>query len=457
LICWIGFQARNRPNTSSMKKGHVFALVVLLVINTLNFFDRQILGALAEPIRKEWALSDTALGMLGTAFTLLYAVVGLPLGRLTDTMLRNRLLAAGVFVWSLLTAATALAGNFWQLFLLRLGVGVGEATCAPAATSLIGDLYPARHRSRAISIFMLGLPIGIGLSFYLSSMLAHAFGWRKAFVFAGIPGIICAVAALLIREPPRGASETHAIGQRRRPGSPYWVALSTPTMLWLILSGALHNFNTYAMLSFMSPYLMRFHGADIRQAGTVAMLAYGLSGIPGLILGGMASDAMLRRRPDGRLWLGALSILVSAPLIYLALSQPRGSLTLFVILMACGSALSFTYYSAVYPTIHDVTEPALRGTAMALYFLAMYVVGASLGPVGTGFASDYFTRKAATAAGVTQFTAQTLEPFRAEGLRSAMMIIPLLLVGLAIVLYAGSRTVAKDAARLQDWARESSA
>src|SRR5262245_47736358 len=126
------------------------ALAVLFAINLMNFLDRQILGAVGESIRKEWQLSDTALGTLGTAFTLIYAAVGRPLGRLADKRNRTHILGAGVFVWSLLTAASGICTSFTQLFLVRLGVGLGEASCAPAASSLIGDLYPAQERSRAL-------------------------------------------------------------------------------------------------------------------------------------------------------------------------------------------------------------------------------------------------------------------------------------------------------------------
>ena len=122
---------------------------MLFFINLMNFFDRQILGAVGEDVRKEWALSDTALGLLGTAFTLLYAVVGVPLGRLADTKERKRILAAGVFVWSGLTALSGFARSFGQMVVARLGVGVGEATCSPASTSLIGDLFPGTRGDSA--------------------------------------------------------------------------------------------------------------------------------------------------------------------------------------------------------------------------------------------------------------------------------------------------------------------
>src|SRR2546426_6670234 len=188
----------------SSRAGAAYALTVLFLVNTINFLDRQVLGAVAEPVRKEWGLSDTALGYLGTAFVLLYALVGLPLGRLADKVPRKPILAAGVFLWSLLTAASGLAASYGQLFFFRLGVGVGEASCAPAATSLLGDLYPASQRGKALSLFMLGLPVGIALSYFLSGRIAQNYGWRHALFVAGLSGLLCAPALLALKEPARG-------------------------------------------------------------------------------------------------------------------------------------------------------------------------------------------------------------------------------------------------------------
>jgi MFS family permease len=432
-----------------------FALCVLFAINTMNFFDRQILGAVGETVKEEWKLSDTALGTLGTAFTLLYAVVGVPLGRLTDKFLRTWILSAGVAVWSLFTAVSGIAQNYSQLFFARLGVGVGEAACAPAATSLIGDLFPASKRAKALAVFMMGLPIGIALSFAVSSYVTHRYGWRPAFYIAGIPGLICAALALMMREPQRGASEVHAISGKKREGSPYKLVLSIPTMWWIIASGALHNFNMYAIGSFLVSFLVRVHKVDIFEAGMISMFTYGLAGIPGLFIGGMLADSIMKRRSNGRMLVAAISLLLSVPFIYFALGMPVGATTGFAVMMFMGCATMYVYYSTVYSTIQDVIEPSLRGTAMALYFFAMYVMGASLGPVGMGFLSSYFTKSAAAAAGVTDMSFEALRPFAPQGLHSALYIIPVLSLLLAIVLFAGSRTVTKDMERLQKWMRES--
>jgi MFS family permease len=434
-----------------------FALWVLFAINTMNFFDRQILGAVGEPIRKEFGLSDAALGALGTAFTLLYAFVGIPLGRLADQIGRKKILSAGVFVWSLLTVGSGLAQNFWQIFALRLGVGVGEASCAPAATSLIGDLFPANWRAKALAIFMLGLPVGVALSFAVSGTIAKQYGWRAAFFVAGIPGILCAIAVLFVREPRRGAAESHDIGGQKRAGSPYKLILALPTMRWIILSGALHNFNMYAIGAFITPFLMRYHGADIQSANFVSMIVYGVMGAPGLLIGGFVGDAVMKKRTDGRMLVGTLAITLSIPFLYFALSQPRGATAAFLILMGAGCALMYFYYSTVYSTIQDIVEPGLRGTAMAVYFFAMYVLGASLGPYATGIMSDFFTKRAAQAAGIADFSQTALEPFRAEGLHSAMYAIPILSVLLALILFAASRTVTKDIEKLQSWMKDSAA
>jgi MFS family permease len=268
----------------------------------------------------------------------------------------------------------------------------------------------------------------------------------------------------------RGMVEDHAVGSRRRPGSPYKLVLAIPTMWWVILSGALHNFNMYALGAFLVPFLIRYHHVSLSSAGKISMWVYGFSGIAGLIIGGIAADRMYRRRIDGRLIVATVALAISAPPMYLALTRAGGDWVTFGWLMGVGIGVMYVYY-----TIQDVVEPALRGTAMALYFCAMYLLGASLGPVGTGLISDYFTFQKATAAGAVApmafgplmaaelrslvgeskgFPLAALEPFRADGLHTAMYVVPILAAILAVVLFAASRTVTADVQRLQKWMRE---
>lgn len=420
----------NRPTDLSTW----YVLLVLYSINTVNFFDRLIIGAVGEPIRKEFMLSDTSLGLLSTAFTLLYAFVGIPFGRLADTVSRKRILSAGVFAWSLLTAASGIAQSYWQIFMLRLGVGVGEASCAPAATSLISDLFPPEKRARAMSIFMLGLPVGIALSFYISGTIAREYGWRYAFFVAGAPGLLLALLALLIKEPARNAPQIS-----EHVGNPYRQILRSETMLWLILSGAIHNFSLYALSSFMTPYLMRYHGLDIRDANIIAMLVNGVFTLPGLLLGGLVGDLAGKFRHNGGLIVVAGATLLSIPLFVTAIYAEAGSTTLFLFTMGGAFALMYFYYSITYATIANITEPKLRGTAMSVYFMAMYLLGGALGPYVVGMISDHFTRKAASLAGITQMTSEALEPFRGQGLQSAMLIVPILCFVLAVVMLLAGR------------------
>ncbi len=438
------------------KQAAYYALGVLFVINTLNFFDRQIIGAVGEPIRQEFGLSDSSLGALNTAFTLLYAFVGLPLGKLADKYSRKKILAVGVFVWSLMTAASGLAQSFWQIFAMRLGVGVGEASCAPAANSLIGDCFPSDKRAKAIAVFMLGLPIGLALSFAISGAMAKNYGWRTAFFIAGLPGLLCVAALFFIKEPKRGEVELLKVGTKKREGSPILLILKTPTMIWLILSGALHNFIMYALGGFLTPYLMRHHNLDIGNANYVAAILYGLLTAPGLLLGGVIGDWAKGRRADGALLIATFAILLSIPFFFFSIGIASGEYVKYAALIGTSIALMYFYYSIVYATIADVTEPSSRGTAMAVYFMAMYLLGASLGPYILGLISEHYTMQAAIAAGITEFTSKTLEPFRGVGLRTAMYAIPVLSTLLMFVLFAASRTVKKDVEKINSWMRENS-
>lgn len=434
----------------SDRKRAWYVLLILFGINTMNFYDRQIIGVVGEQIRKEWALSDTMFGVLGMAFTLMYAAVGVPLGRLADTWSRKKILGIGLTVWSMLTAATGLAPTFNWLFATRLAVGVGEASCAPAANSLIGDLFPPRRRAMALSIFMMGLPIGLFLSYRLSGMIAQAYSWREAFYFACIPGLLLALLVFMIHEPERGAAEGHPSANRKRTGSPYWIVLSIPTMMWIIVSGALFNFNSYAVNSFLPAFLMRTHLMGLKEAANVSSIVLGAVGIIGLLVGGWAADRIGKIRSDGKLLLSSITMLIATPCIYFALRQQPGETAGFMLLMGAGTMFMFFYYSCVYSTIQDVIEPALRGTAMALYFFAMYLLGGCLGPLVTGMLSDHFATKAMVAADASVMT----EQFKAIGLHSAMYAIPIICALLACVLLAASRTVSADVEKLRKWLRE---
>lgn len=429
--------------TDKVDRSAWVALAILFGINLMNFYDRQVIGAMGELIRKEWALNDTMLGTLGTAFILMYAVVGLPLGRLADTWSRRKILAWGVSAWSLLTAASGWAPSFGWLFATRLGVGVGEASCSPAANSLIGDLFPPKRRALALSIFMLGLPLGTFLCYRLSGLIAASYSWRHAFYFACIPGLVLGLLALRLPEPVRGATEIKPIEHSKSGRSPFWQVLAIPTILWIIVSGALHNFNMYAINSFLPAFLMRTHLLSVKEATSVSSIVLGAVGILGLLGGGWLADRWSRKRANAKLLLSAICCALAAPFIFLALQQEPGAILPFMLLMGTGIMLMFVYYSGVYASIQEVIAPNLRGTAMALYFFAMYLLGASFGPVLTGMLSDLFAQKAMLAAGATAMS----EQFKAEGLHHAMYVIPGLGVALGAVLLVAAGTVKRDLER----------
>jgi MFS family permease len=418
-------------------------MLVLLGINTMNFFDRQILPAVQEKVRAEWGLSDSQLGWLGTAFILLYAVVGLPLGRWADVGRRRWILAGGVGLWSLLTFGSGLAWSFWSLFAMRMGVGVGEATCAPAANSLIGDLVPAERRARALAAFMLGLPLGLALSYLVSGTIAERRSWQEAFYVAGVPGLFLALAALFITEPARGAADKSTSNWRRAGGDvgsedlSFWEVvpsvLSRPAMLWIIASGALHNFNMYALGTFGASYLKRFHHVSVQQAGYVYSLVYGFGAL-GMFSAGWLGDSAYRRTPSGRLNVTWIAIAAAIPCLFLALAVAPGQVWRCALWLVAAQILLYAYYGTIYAAIQDIIEPAFRGMAMAIYFFAMYLLGAVLGPVALGWLSDYLARRAADNGSLT-------EQHRAMGLHDALYVIPVLNVALVLVLYAASRSM----------------
>ncbi len=417
-----------------------FSVVVLFAINVLNFYDRHVPGALVEPMRKEFHLSDTQIGLLGSAFIWIYAIVGVPLGRIADFASRKKLLAWGVVVWTALTASAGLVHTYGLLLFSRAGVGVGEAACAPAATSWLGDLFPSDKRSRALALFMFAVPLGGALGYFFSGPIAQTYGWRAAMVVAAAPALILVPALLMLDEPERGASEMH-----RAPLAPVsmWSVLRIPTFWWIILSGALLNFNAYAFATFLPAFLSRVHGVSLARSGIDTGILYLFGGVTGAAFAGYLGDRIVQRRKDGRLLCAAAMALFAIPFACAGILRPAGSLYLAMVLLAMTYAALATYYGFVYSAIQDIIAPNQRASAMAIYFMAMYLCGASFGPLLTGKLSDILAHRAAALAG----SATVTEVFRATGLQQAMLIIPVLCVALAFVLYMGSRTIMADIAR----------
>lgn len=411
---------------------------MLFAANILNFYDRHVPGALVEPMRKEFHLDDTQIGLLGSAFIWIYALIGLPIGKLADIGSRKKILGWGVSIWAALTASVAVITSYPMLLLSRVGVGVGEATCAPTATSWLGDLFPVDQRSRVLALFMLGVPIGGALGYFFSGPLAQAYGWRAAMVLAAVPAILLVPALFLLPEPERGASETHAAPLQR---GTMLDLLRIPTLWWIIASGALLNFSAYAFATFLPAFLSRVHGLSLAKSGVATGAAYLSGGLLGGAVSGYLGDFIVRRRKDGRMLCAAGMALAAVPLGCIGVLQP----TLYLALIFLGltyAALS-SYYGFVYSSLHDIVAPNQRASAMAIYFLAMYMCGASFGPLLTGKLSDVLARRAAALAG----SATVTEAFRATGLQQAMLVIPALSVILAVVLYMGSRTIRSDVQR----------
>ena len=441
----------NNQTDESRQRAH-FTLIVLFAINTLNFFDRQILAAVNEPIRQQWNLGDGAMGMISTAFTLIYAFVGVPLGRWADRGERTRILSIGVAVWSLFTAASGMAWSYASLFLARIGVGIGEAACAPTANSIIGDLYPPGKRARAISVFMLGLPVGIFLSYWLTGLIVvrvtplvgAANAWKVPFFIATIPGLILSFLALRLVEPKRGASDNYSTQHLTATNSPWRRLLTIPTLWWIIISGALHNFNAYAVNHFLPAYLGRYHGLGLGQANTISAIVLGAVGMIGLLGGGILADRVQHRSRRGRMLLGSFAVILMVPCIAAAIQLPPGAILPFILLTGAGWTCFYAYYVTVYPTIQDVVEPNLRATAMAIYFFARYILGGAFGTTVVGFLSDHYARKAMLASGAQVLT----EAHRASGLHDAFLIVPVVATILSLVLLAGSFTVRRDMAKM---------
>ncbi|WP_199191414.1 spinster family MFS transporter [Amycolatopsis sp. CA-126428] len=418
-----------------------WVLALLFAANLLNFYDRTIPSILVEPIKAEFGLSDAEIGLISAAFTVVYAVVGIPLGRLADHRSRRVILSAGLAVWSLLTAVTGLVGGFAALVVVRLLLGMGEASFAPATNSLVADLYPPDRRARATGQWQLGLPVGLVLAFFTVGSITEAFGsWRAAFFVAAVPGLAVAGALAFIREPARGASESAPVATAQV-GTPFRSLMRVPTLWWLVVAGLGSQIASYAVATFSVPLFQRHFGTSLAVGGAFTGVTIGVTGLVGLTVGGRIADRAGRRSPAGRVLTGAYGLLGAVPLTAAAFLVDATMPLMFVVVFSAGWLLQYLYFTAAYPTVADVVEPRLRGTAMALYFAASYLLGGALGPLMAGALSDRF---AASARDLGTRAAA------AYGLHlSLAIVIPVGLLIAAVGLFVASKCVARDRANMR--------
>ena len=354
----------------------MFSLVALTGLNLLDYLDRQILAAVLTPVKEELHLSDEQLGTIATAFMLGYFLTSPIFGYLGDRLGRKGLIAAGVFVWSLGTVLSGRATTFVSLLCFRSLVGFGEASFGTISPAWIADLFPARQRNNALSVFYLAIPVGSALGYILGAVLAARYGWRFAFLWAGAPGLFLALGLLFLREPKRGASDrdaVHAPGPALGGVRVYLRLLELPAYL-LVLAGYVAQ--TFAMggFAFWAPtFLHRIHGMDLESAGTFFGGALVLTGLSATLLGGYCATVWQRRTGTGYAWVLALSALAAVPVAFAAFML--SDLTAAKAALAAAMFLLFLTTGPVNTLIIETVPVTMRASAMAASIFAIHLFG----------------------------------------------------------------------------------
>ncbi|MBX9886286.1 MAG: MFS transporter [Novosphingobium sp.] len=383
--------AGQTPQPQSLR----LVLWVLLVVYIFNFLDRQIVNILAEPIRRDLGLSDTQIGLMtGIAFAAFYTFLGIPIARLADRPTTNRvgLIAGALIIWSGMTALCGQAQSFVQLLLARIGVGVGEAGCSPAAHSLIADLAPPEKRASAMAFYALGIPIGTLLGMLIGGQLADAYGWRMAFVVVGVPGIVLAGAVLLLlRDPRRAGAALRAAAAAPPPKAltnreALAEILTSRAYVLLLAAGSSAAFLSYGKATWTTIFFQRTHGLTAGETGFWFGLWGGLAAIAGTMAGGWLADRFGKVNRRHVMTAPALGFALAVPLSIAAyvMTDWRWALALLMI----PTALNSLYYGPCFASAQGLVKPEARAMASAILLFSQNLIGLGLGPLFFGMLSD---------------------------------------------------------------------
>lgn len=385
-----------------------YVVGILSLAYMFSFIDRMIMSLLVEPIRTDLGISDTQISLLiGFAFALFYTCLGVPIALLADRTKRRTLIAAGIAVWCLMTAACGLARNFWQLFFARMGVGVGEATLSPAANSLIGDYFPRRLLGRAIAVYTMGISIGSGIALILGGeivawvteiggislpIIGELKAWQAAFMIVGIPGLIVAALMFTVREPERRqrlqtepiplADAFRFIWSQRKTYGPHFLGLSVTTVM------------AYGYLAWVPTLFIRVYDWPIERIGLVYGLIMLVFGILGSFLGGGLSDKLFARGITDAHWrvmIGGVGLLIPAYIFVSLVPSPVWAM----VLLAPGIVGGSMPATAGPAALIVVTPNEMRALVSSLYYFVINLIGLTIGPTAIALLTDYYFKDTA--------------------------------------------------------------
>jgi len=411
-----------------------YALALLTFVYVVNYLDRQILSILLQPIKEEFGVSDTALGFLsGITFAVFYATLGIPIAMLADRFSRKKIIAVSLTLFSVMTVACGMVVQFWQLVLARIGVGIGEAGTSPPSHSIIADLYPPEKRATALAIFSAGLNVGIMIGFFGGGLVNELYGWRVAFLCAGLPGLFLAFAVLVtLKEPQRGHSE----GLAASSDAPRFFEVART--LWqqrsfrhIAFGAAMNAFAGYGAVTFTPAFLYRSHGLSTAEIGTALALIYGVAGGAGTFLAGYFADRFSRGGVQWNMYVPAIAILAVVPFGFVFYLHPN------MIVALCAAVLpsmaGAVYLGPCLSMTQGLVPLRMRATAAAVLLFVINIIGLGLGPQTVGLVSDLLNPSLGQ-----------------DSLRWALLIAGVGNIWSALHFYLASRTLKADLAKVRN-------
>ncbi|MGH7028284.1 spinster family MFS transporter [Brevundimonas sp.] len=399
-----------------------YVLGILILIYMLNFLDRQIIGILAAPLKAEFGLSDSQFGLLGgLAFALLYSTLAIPIAWLADRVSRVWIMTAALTVWSGFTALCGVAGSFGQLFLCRMGVGIGEAGGVAPAYSLIADYFPKSQRARALAAYAFGIPLGMAAGTLVGGLLAATYGWRTAFIVVGVLGVLVApILRLTIKDPTRGGMDAPAVVeapkaapvvQKAPPFGEVIKTLAPKPSFWLLAFGAASSSVCgYGVAAWLPSFFMRSFDLTLSQTAWYYSAIVMVGGVAGIWLGGVMADRLGKASKAAYPLTPAIAFLISVPCFLLAMNSPwlvqvlslEGvaltvpfygwkvdmALALAFLIFLIPTGLNLTWLGPITAAVQHLASPAMRTTASALFLLINNLLGIAVGIYYFGWMSD---------------------------------------------------------------------